>query len=155
MKKKKIIEKLIRKKISISVAESCTGGLVASEIISIPNTSKIFNLGLITYSNKSKEKVLGIDKKILTKFGAVSPQVCKEMVENLYKISKSDICLSTTGIAGPSGGSKSKPIGLVYIGIRFNKISRIFMFNFMKNLSRNKIQKLTVSKIINILDKLI
>ncbi len=155
MKKKKIIEKLIRKKISISVAESCTGGLVASEIISIPNTSKIFNLGLITYSNKSKEKVLGIDKKILTKFGAVSPQVCKEMVENLYKISKSDICLSTTGIAGPSGGSKLKPIGLVYIGIRFNKISRIFMFNFMKNLSRNKIQKLTVSKIINILDKLI
>jgi len=155
MKKKKIIEKLIKKKISISVVESCTGGLVASEIISIPNTSKIFNLGLITYSNKSKEKILGISKKTLNKFGAVSPQVCREMMEKLYKMTKSDICISTTGIAGPSGGSNFKPVGLVYIGIKFKKISRIFMFNFMKKLTRNKIQKLTVSKVINILDNLI
>ena len=153
--KKKIIKKLITKKITISVAESCTGGLIASEIISIPNSSKIFNLGLITYSNKSKEKILNIKKKNLIKFGAVSPQICTEMVENLYKITKSKICISTTGIAGPSGGSALKPVGLVYIGLKYKKISKIFMFNFMKKLSRNKIQKLTVNKVLNLLDKLI
>ena len=153
--KKKIIKKLITKKITISVAESCTGGLIASEIISIPNSSKIFNLGLITYSNKSKEKILNIKKKNLIKFGAVSPQVCKEMVENLYKITKSKVCISTTGIAGPSGGSALKPVGLVYVGLKYRKLSKIFMFNFMKKLSRNKIQKLTVNKVLNLLDKLI
>ena len=153
--KKKIIKKLITKKITISVAESCTGGLIASEIISIPNSSKIFNLGLITYSNKSKEKILNIKKKNLIKFGAVSPQICKEMVENLYKMTKSKICISTTGIAGPSGGSALKPVGLIYVGLKYKKISKIFMFNFMKKLSRNKIQKLTVNKVLNLLDKLI
>ena len=153
--KKNIIKKLITKKITISVAESCTGGLMASEIISVPNASKIFNLGLITYSNKSKEKVLNIKKKSLIKFGAVSPQVCKEMVENLYKMTKSKVCISTTGIAGPSGGSALKPVGLVYVGLKYRKISKIFMYNFMTTLPRNKIQKLTVNKVINLLDKLI
>ena len=153
--KKNIIKKLITKKITISVAESCTGGLIASEIISIPNASKIFNLGLITYSNKSKEKVLNIKKKSLIKFGAVSPQVCKEMVENLYKMTKSRICISTTGIAGPSGGSALKPVGLIYVGLKYKKISKIFMYNFMTKLPRNKIQKLTVNKVLNLLDKLI
>ena len=153
--KKKIVKKLIAKKITISVAESCTGGLIASEIISIPNSSRIFNLGLITYSNKSKEKILNIKKKNLIKFGAVSPQVCKEMVENLYKITKSKVCVSTTGIAGPSGGSALKPVGLIYVGLKYKKVSKIFMYNFMKKLSRNKIQKLTVNKVLNLLDKLI
>ena len=153
--KKKIIKKLITKKITVSVAESCTGGLIASEIISIPNASKIFNLGLITYSNKSKEQILKIKKKNLIKFGAVSPQICKEMVENLYKMTKSKVCISTTGIAGPSGGSVLKPVGLIYIGLKYRKISKIFMYNFMTKLSRNKIQKLTVNKVLNLLDKLI
>ena len=153
--KKKIIKKLISKKITMSVAESCTGGLMASEIISVPNASKIFNLGLITYSNKSKEQILNIKKKNLIKFGAVSPQVCKEMVENLYKMTKSKVCISTTGIAGPSGGSALKPVGLVYVGLKYRKISKIFMYNFMTTLPRNKIQKLTVNKVINLLDKLI
>lgn len=153
--KKKIIKKLITKKITISVAESCTGGLIASEIISIPNASKIFNLGLITYSNKSKEQILNIKKKNLIKFGAVSPQVCKEMVENLHKMTKSKVCISTTGIAGPSGGSALKPVGLIYVGLKYRKLSKIFMFNFMTKLSRNKIQKLTVNKVLNLLDKLI
>ena len=153
--KKKIIKKLIAKKITISVAESCTGGLIASEIISIPNASKIFNLGLITYSNKSKEQILNIKKKNLIKFGAVSPQVCKEMVENLHKMTKSKVCISTTGIAGPGGGSALKPVGLIYVGLKYRKLSKIFMFNFMTKLSRNKIQKLTVNKVLNLLDKLI
>ena len=131
--KKKIIKKLITKKITISVAESCTGGLIASEIISIPNSSKIFNLGLITYSNKSKEKILNIKKKNLIKFGAVSPQICKEMVENLYKITKSKICISTTGIAGPSGGSALKPVGLVYIGLNIKKNQKFLCLILRKN----------------------
>ena len=153
--KKKIIKKFITKKITISVAESCTGGLIASEIISVPNASKIFHLGLITYSNKSKERILDIKKKNLIKFGAVSPQVCKEMVENLYKMTKSKVCISTTGIAGPSGGSALKPVGLIYVGLKYRKTSKVFMYNFMTKLSRNKIQKLTVKKVLNLLDKLI
>ncbi len=129
--------------------------MLASEIISVPNSSKIFNLGLVTYSNISKQKILKVKKKNLVKFGAVSSQVCGEMLENLYKISRSKVCISTTGIAGPGGGSALKPVGLVYIGFKFEKKSKIFMFNFSKKLPRNKIQKLTVTKILNLIDKLI
>ena len=152
---KKVIKKLIRNKITISVAESCTGGLVASEITSVPNSSNIFNLGLVTYSNQSKEKLLKIKKQNLKKYGAVSAQICKDMVENLFKISKTNLCISTTGIAGPGGGSKLKPVGLVYIGIKFKKISKIYMYNFDKKLERNKIQKKTVNTIFNLLDQMI
>ena len=152
---KKIINKLIKNNITISVAESCTGGLIASEITSVPNSSNIFNLGLVTYSNQSKEKLLKIKKQNLKKYGAVSSQICKDMIENLFKISKTDICISTTGIAGPSGGSKLKPVGLVYIGIKFKKISKIYMYNFNKKLERNKIQKKTVNTAFNLLDQII
>lgn len=152
---KKIINKLIKNKITISVAESCTGGLIASEIASVPNSSNIFNLGLITYSNQSKEKLLKIKKQNLKKYGAVSAQICRDMVENLFKISKTDLCISTTGIAGPSGGSKLKPVGLVYIGIKFKKISKIYMYNFNKKLERNKIQKKTVNTTFNLLNQMV
>ena len=152
---KKIINKLIKNKITISVAESCTGGLIASEITSVPNSSNIFNLGLITYSNQSKEKLLKIKKQNLKKYGAVSAQICRDMVENLFKISKTDLCISTTGIAGPSGGSKLKPVGLVYIGIKFKKISKIYMYNFNKKLERNKIQKKTVNTTFNLLNQMV
>lgn len=155
MTNKKIINRLIKNKITISVAESCTGGLIASEIASVPNSSNIFNLGLITYSNQSKEKLLKIKKQNLKKYGAVSAQICKDMVENLFKISKTDLCISTTGIAGPSGGSKLKPVGLVYIGIKFKKISKIYMYNFNKKLERNKIQKKTVNTIFNLLNQIV
>ena len=152
---KKIINKLIKNKITISIAESCTGGLIASEITSVPNSSNIFNLGLVTYSNQSKEKLLKIKKQNLKKYGAVSAQICKDMLENLYKISKTDLCISTTGIAGPSGGSKLKPVGLVYIGIKFKKISKIYMYNFNKKLERNKIQKKTVNTTFNLLNQMV
>ena len=152
---KKVIKKLIRKKITISIAESCTGGLIASEITSVPNSSNIFNLGLVTYSNQSKEKLLKIKKQNLKKYGAVSAQICKNMVENLFKISKTDLCISTTGIAGPSGGSKFKPVGLVYVGIKFKKNCKIYMYNFNKKLERNKIQKKTVNIVFNLLDQMI
>ena len=152
---KKVVKKLIKNKITISVAESCTGGLIASEITSVPNSSNIFNLGLVTYSNQSKEKLLKIKKQNLKKYGAVSAQICKDMVENLFKISKTDLCISTTGIAGPSGGSKFKPVGLVYVGIKFKKNCKIYMYNFNKKLERNKIQKKTVNIVFNLLDQMI
>ena len=135
--------KLIKKKLTISVAESCTGGLLAHNVTKLANSSKYFQMGLITYSNQAKIKILKINKIIIKKYGAVSHECCKAMVRNLSKISKSKINISITGIAGPSGGSEDKPIGLVYIGIKKgNKI--IIKENKFKTKNRNIIQKLTV-----------
>ena len=118
---KKIILTLIAKKLNLSVAESCTGGLLSSCLTSISGSSKIFSMGLITYSNRSKIKILRVPKKLIREHGAVSAQCCLSMVNNLSKISKSNICVSITGIAGPTGGTKKKPIGLVYIGVKKGK----------------------------------
>ena len=145
-----IIKKLKRKKLKISVAESCTGGMLSSAITSVSGSSKVFSLGLVTYSNESKIKVLIVSKKIIRKYGAVSEQVCKAMAENIAKISKSNITVSITGIAGPSGGSRKKPIGLVYVGIKKgNKISiKKYLF---KNKGRNYIQRSTVNKCLGLI----
>ncbi len=121
-----IINKLIKKNISISVAESCTGGLIANSITKFSGISKIFSCGIISYSNKTKIKYLGVSKKNLSNFGAVSKEIAEDMINGLYKNEKTRICISTTGIAGPNGGTKSKPVGLVYIGIKFNKKKYIF-----------------------------
>ncbi len=147
---KLLIKLLIRKKIKISVAESCTGGLLASAITSISGASKIFNLGLITYSNQAKIKILKVNKKIIKKYGAVSHECCYAMVNNLSKISKANINVSITGIAGPSGGTKKKPVGLVYIGVKKgNKIEiNKCLFNSKK---RSLIQKATVKKALNLI----
>ena len=115
---KKIIKKLIKKKLKISIAESCTGGLLSSAITSVDGSSKVFNISLVVYSNQSKIKVLKVPKKIISKYGSVSEQVCRAMVKNIYKIGKSNISISITGIAGPSGGTTKKPVGLVFIGIK-------------------------------------
>ena len=123
---KKIIEKLIRNNISISVAESCTGGLIANTITKHSGVSKIFSYGIISYSNKAKFKYLSVSKTNLSKYGAVSKEVAEDMINGLYKNEKSKICISTTGIAGPNGGTKLKPVGLVYIGIKINKNNYIF-----------------------------
>ena len=149
----KIIKKLIKKNISISVAESFTGGLLTSEIISLPGSSKIFNMGLITYSNESKLKILNIKNNTLNKYGAVSKQIANQMVNNLYKLSKSKICISTTRIAGPSGGSKKKPVGLTFIGIKIMNKTIIFEKKFKG--SRIIIQKKAVKFIFQYLQKLI
>ena len=120
---KKIINKLLNNNITISVAESCTGGLLSSKITSEAGISKIFNMGLICYSNKAKSYLLKITNNYLKKYGAVSNETAYIMVENLQKISKSKLCISITGIAGPSGGTKTKPVGLVFIGIIYkNKV---------------------------------
>ena len=146
---KSLIKLLIRKKIKISVAESCTGGLLASTITSISGASKIFNLGLITYSNQAKIKILKVNKNIIKRFGAVSYECCYAMVNNLSKISKTNINVSITGIAGPRGGTKNKPVGLVYIGLKKGNKIQIIKCLF-KSKKRSSIQKATVKKALNL-----
>ena len=144
-----LIKLLIRKKIKISVVESCTGGLLASAITSISGASKIFNLGLITYSNQAKIKILRVNKNIIKKFGAVSYECCYAMVNNLSRISKANINISVTGIAGPRGGTKKKPVGLVYIGLKKGNKIQIIKCLF-KSKKRSSIQKATVKKALNL-----
>ena len=146
---KSLVKKLIKKKLKISFAESCTGGLLASSITSISGSSKIFNLGLITYSNQAKIKFLNVNKNIFKKYGAVSHECCLSMVNNLSKISKANINVSITGIAGPNGGTKQKPVGLVYIGVKRGNKTQINKY-FFKNKKRSFIQKATVKKALNL-----
>jgi nicotinamide-nucleotide amidase len=147
-------KKLIKKKLTISVAESCTGGLLAHNLTKLANSSNYFKMGLVTYSNQAKTKILKVNKNIIKKYGAVSPECCKVMVENLSKISKSRINISITGIAGPGGASKNKPVGLVYIVIKTSK-KLLIKENRFRSKNRNSIQKLTVKEVLNILLKLI
>ena len=146
---KLLIKLLIKKKIKVSVAESCTGGLLASTITSISGASKIFNLGLVTYSNQAKIKILKVNKGIIKKYGAVSYECCYAMVNNLSKISKAIINVSITGIAGPKGGTKKKPVGLVYIGVKKGNKIEITRCLF-KSKKRSLIQKATVKKALNL-----
>ena len=147
---KKIISLLKRKKIKLAIAESCTGGMLSSAITSVSGASKVFALGLVTYSNQAKMSILKVPKKIIQKHGAVSIQCCLSMVNNLEKISKSKICVSITGIAGPKGGTKQKPVGLVYIGVKNGK-KIIVSKNKFRNKGRSVIQKATVKKALNLI----
>ena len=144
-KSKKIVRLLKKKKIKISFAESCTGGLLSSAITSVRESSKVFNLGLVTYSNESKIKVLKVSEKIIRKYGAVSEQVCLAMVKNVSKIGRTNMSVSITGIAGPKGGTKKKSVGLVYIGIKKANNIKVNKYLF-KNRSRSHIQKAAVDK---------
>ena len=146
---KSLVRILTKKKLKISLAESCTGGLLASNITSIGGASKIFNLGFITYSNQAKIKILKVNKNIIRKYGAVSHECCSTMVKNLSKISKADINVSITGIAGPKGGTKQKPVGLVYIGVKKGNKIQIIKCLF-KNKKRFSIQKATVKKALDL-----
>ena len=154
MNLKKLHKKLIDKKLTISVAESCTGGLLANNLTKLANSSKYFQMGLITYSNEAKIKILKVNRNIIKKYGSVSKECCEAMVKNLSKISKSKINVSITGIAGPGGGTKDKPVGLVYIGIKMGR-HLLILKNKFKSENRNLIQKLTVKKIIKIIFNLI
>ena len=146
----KIVNLLIKKKLTISVAESCTGGLFSKTINSVSGSSKVFTLGLVTYSNKSKTKVLKVPKNIIKKYGSVSKQVCLAMVKNLNKISKTNIAVSITGIAGPSGGTRLKPVGLVYLGIKKGNKTEFKSYLF-KNKFRSYIQKISVNKTLGLI----
>ena len=147
-------KKLIKKKLTISVAESCTGGLLAHNLTKLANSSKYFQMGLITYSNQAKINILKVNKDIIQKYGAVSSECCKAMVQNLSRISKSKINISITGVAGPGGGTKLKPVGLVYIGIKKgNKI--IIKKKLFKKKNRIAIQKATTVTSLNSINKII
>ena len=150
----KIVSLLKRKKIKIAVAESCSGGMLSSAITSVSGSSIVFTMGLVTYSNKAKTSILKVPKNIISKYGSVSVQCCLSMVNNLSKISKAKACVSITGIAGPKGGSKQKPVGLVFIGIKVGKKVIVNKCNF-KNKGRLFIQKQTVRKTLNLLLKFI
>ncbi|MDC0216616.1 CinA family protein [Pelagibacteraceae bacterium] len=150
---KKILNKLIKKNISVSTAESCTGGLLAYSFVKNKDSSKVYKGGYITYSNDMKIKELKVKKVSLNKNGAVSYQVAEEMIEGLYKKNKTKLCLSTTGIAGPGGSTKNKPVGLIFIGIRFNKKNIILKKNFKG--TRIQIQKKCINFILRYLDNLI
>ena len=145
-----LVRLLTKKKLKLSVAESCTGGMLASSITSISGASKVFNLGLVTYSNQAKIRILKVNKNIIKKYGAVSHQCCFAMVNNLSKISKAHVNVSITGIAGPKGGTKQKPVGLVYIGIKKGKKVHINRCLF-KSKKRSLIQKATVKKTLDLI----
>ena len=150
----KLIRKLKKKKLTISFAESCTGGLLAQSITSISGASKVFNMSVVTYSNDSKSLILKVPKKIINKFGAVSEQCCLSMVKNLKKISKSQINVSITGIAGPRGGSKLKPVGLVFVGINYKGNNNVYKYLFL-NKTRRSIQKASAKAVVDNLLKFI
>ena len=147
---KSLIRILTKKKLKISFVESCTGGMLASTITSISGASKIFDFSFVTYSNQAKTKVLNVNKNILKKYGAVSHECCSAMVKNLSKISKANINVSITGIAGPKGGTKLKPVGLVYIGVKKGNKIEINKYLF-KSKKRSSIQKATVKKALNLI----
>ena len=151
---KKTISLLKKKKLKLAIAESCTGGMLSSAITSVSGSSKVFTMGLVTYSNQAKSSILKVPKKIIKKYGAVSVQCCLAMVNGLSKISKSKVCVSITGIAGPRGGSKQKPVGLIYIGIKVGKKIVVNKCKF-KDRGRAYIQKQTVKKSLNLLLKFI
>ena len=146
---KKVINLLRKKKLKISFAESCTGGMLASSITAIRGSSKIFTLGLITYSNQSKINILKVRRNIIIKHGAVSYETCLSMVKNLSLISKTHVSVSITGVAGPGGGTKSKPVGLVYIGVKKGKKILIKKYLF-KSKKRKAIQRSSVNKALNL-----
>ncbi len=155
---KKISESLVKslkkKKLTLAIAESCTGGLLSSSVTQISGSSKVFKFGLVTYSNKSKNKILKVPNKIIKKYGAVSVQCCLSMVNNLSKIGNSSISISITGIAGPGGGSKNKPVGLVYIGLKKGFKVKTLKY-VIKNKGRYYIQKTIVKKSLTLLKKMV
>ena len=151
---KNLVKILTKKKLKISLVESCTGGMLATELTSVSGASKVFSLGLVTYSNQAKIIILKINKSIIQTYGAVSPQCCEAMVKNLAKISKAQINVSITGIAGPNGGTKSKPVGLVYIGVKKNN-KLLITKNLFKHKNRKAIQKATVKRTLKIIKSLI
>ena len=147
---KKVVKILKKKRLKVSFAESCTGGLLSGAITSISGSSKVFTIGLVTYSNQSKINLLKVPKNIIIKHGAVSYETCLAMVKNLSKISKTNISVSITGIAGPKGGTKKKPVGMVFIGIKKDNKTLVKKHLF-KNKKRTSFQRAAVIKTLNLI----
>jgi len=134
----KVSDELKKHHVTIATAESCTGGLIAHMLTNISGSSEYFDRGVISYSNVSKIELLGVSEKILTGFGAVSEQVARAMAEGIRKRARVDIGVSTTGIAGPTGGTKEKPVGLVYVGIATRNDVLVKRFVFSGDRLQNK-----------------
>ena len=136
---RKLVSLLLKKGLTLAVAESCTGGLISHKLTSIPGISAVFREGIICYSNTSKIKRLRIKQNIMKKYGAVSYEVCHLMATNITKSEKTDMGISITGIAGPTGGTPAKPVGLVFIGINIKGSVTVYKYNFKGN--RKSIQQ--------------
>lgn len=146
---KAVVDLLAANKLTACTVESCTGGMLSARLINVPGVSEVFKSGYVTYSNKSKRRLLGIKKNILVKHGAVSEQIAKEMAKTAAVLSRTDVCVSTTGIAGPDGGTPEKPVGLVYIGC--NVCGRVTVKECRFHGSREKIRESTVAAALSLL----
>ena len=153
-----VAKKLFEKNLTIATTESCTGGLLSSKLTDISGSSEFVHLNLVTYSNEAKHKMLGVRLETLENFGAVSEECSYEMAEGLYKLTKADICISTTGIAGPTGGTKEKPVGLMYSTIYTKNKSWTFEVLLPPDTPRIKMKeefvKAVLQKVYSILDLL-
>lgn len=127
---KTVVDLLMANKLTVATAESCTGGLLSGRLVNVSGVSEIFKMGLVTYSNKSKRRLLGVKGRTLNKYGAVSENTAKEMAKGAQSLSKADVTVSVTGIAGPDGGSDEKPVGLVYIGVNIKGDIKVKEFRF-------------------------
>ena len=148
-----VVDLLLNRQLTVCTIESCTGGMLAARLINVPGVSETFRAGFITYSNKAKRKVAGVKKKTLRKYGAVSPQTAGEMARGAAKTSHADVTVSVTGIAGPDGGSREKPVGLVYIGCHIGDRTTVQEYRFVGN--RGKIRESTVSAALTLLRRCI
>ena len=147
-----ILERLIANKLTVSTAESCTGGMIASSIVDFPGASNCFNEGYVTYSNEAKIKNLGVKDETLMAYGAVSKQTAKEMAIGVKKKAKADFGLSSTGIAGPGGGSPTKPVGLVYIGCSYGE-SKVKVKELHLSGNRKEVRTQATNLVFQLLDE--
>lgn len=151
-----LVNALKEKKLTIACAESCTGGLIAKSITDVGGCSSVFLGGVVAYANEIKENILGVSGETLKKYGAVSEFTAMEMANGVRRICGSDIGISTTGIAGPDGGTEEKPVGTVYVGFSFKDTTLAFNLKLDSSLSRDEIRTLTVQKILSLtLDKIL
>ena len=134
----RIVQKLLEMNYTITTAESCTGGFLAGRILNVSGASGVYNEGHITYSNEAKERILGVSHETLERHGAVSVQTAREMAEGAVRVANADIGLSTTGIAGPSGGTKEKPVGLIYVACYINNETYVRECRFGGNREENR-----------------
>lgn len=135
---KNVSDQLRKNNLTVATAESCTGGLLAHLLTNISGSSEYFERGVITYSNKSKMELLGVPQETIKEYGAVSKQTAKAMAIGIKEQANVDIGISTTGITGPTGGTKEKPVGLVYIGIATSRKTEVKRFLFSKDRLQNK-----------------
>ncbi len=150
----KLVNLLIEKKLHITTAESCTGGMVASRIVDVANASKVFNVAYVTYANEAKEKYLNVDSKTIEKYGVVSEEVTKQMALGALKEANADISIVTSGIAGPTGGTEYKPVGMVCFGVGI-KDNVYTSTKYFGNIGRNKVRSMATEYIIDFAIKLI